>query len=98
MERLDGHAAAVKPDGWPWTDNERGGNHRVVSVPGPVSDYLWMLEQPIENDRAIGRRKYRISASLVTRLKAESQRRLVAETKANVEITRPPRVSRARSN
>lgn len=31
-DRLDGHVAGIKEDGWPWSVNETGGNHRVIRV------------------------------------------------------------------
>jgi len=41
-DRLDGHTAAVKAEGWPWTQNETGGNHRVVRVNTTIKDLIFL--------------------------------------------------------
>jgi len=43
-DRLDGHTAAIKAEGWPWTQNETGGNHRVARVNTTIKDLIFLRQ------------------------------------------------------
>lgn len=85
--RRDGETYTVRPNNQPWTGNERGGNHRVVLVPGGVTKAdLQYLEAPhIVGDEIVNRRKHRLSATQTATVKASVDQAITVINQADLE-------------